>query len=255
MKAIELRNTDNQIQTMIDLSVGLQIPSAILRRDLIKRAFDKIHASGRQVHEPKSTAGHRHSVKTRGKGTGSSRVQRKKDSGDAAQSPNNVGGRRAHPPRRNAKPWKSINRKENRLAILNCLAASLDPETVYSRSENTCSFVLSDEVIETIHTTKAALELFERLGFAEELEYTKARSKIFKPGRGKFRGRLHRHPQAFLLVVGDYELPIVRAVAGLKGIECITGDDLNVRSLAPGGRPGRLIVFEQSVFNFINEKY
>ena len=68
--------------------------------------------------DPKPGAGMRHAVSTWGKGRGVARVQRLTQGAKGAESPNNVGGRRAFPPKAE-KDWsKKINRKERTLAKL-----------------------------------------------------------------------------------------------------------------------------------------
>ena len=78
-----------------------------VRPDLIRRAVNAIQANRRQPYGPNPMSGMRHSVETWGKGRGSARVQRLKTGNTAAESPNNVGGRRAHPPR----PEKDLGKK------------------------------------------------------------------------------------------------------------------------------------------------
>src|SRR5690554_6665519 len=85
-----------------DVSGKIDVPVAFeseYRPDIIKKAVLAAAANGRQPYGPSREAGMRHSVSTWGKGRGVSRVQRLKAGKKAAESPNNVSGRRAHPPR------------------------------------------------------------------------------------------------------------------------------------------------------------
>ena len=72
--------------------------SSEYRPDIIRKAVHAAAANSRQPYGSAPRAGMRHSVSTWGKGRGTSRVQRLKDGKRATQSPNNVSGRRAHPP-------------------------------------------------------------------------------------------------------------------------------------------------------------
>ncbi len=69
------------------------------RPDVIHRAVVAEEANRRQPYGSKPGAGIRHSVSTWGKGRGVARVQRLAQGAKGAESPNNVGGRRAFPPR------------------------------------------------------------------------------------------------------------------------------------------------------------
>src|SRR4030067_994209 len=111
----------------------LDLPDAFkteLRMDIIRRAVTAIEANARQPYAPKDTAGMRHSVSTWGKGRGVSRVQRLMGSSTAAQSPNNVGGRRAPPPKVEKGLGKKINKRELALAKLSALKATSEPGLV-----------------------------------------------------------------------------------------------------------------------------
>src|SRR5512137_2891627 len=132
------------------------------RPDIIRRAVTAIEANARQPYAPSPTAGMRHSVSTWGKGRGVSRVQRLMGSSTAAQSPNNVGGRRAHPPKVEKDLGDKINRKEMRLARLSALHGTSDLALVKARghkfdSELTVPIVVQDD-FESIKTTKDAVE-------------------------------------------------------------------------------------------------
>ncbi|MCD6383264.1 MAG: 50S ribosomal protein L4, partial [Thermoplasmata archaeon] len=103
------------------------------RPDVIHRAVVAAQANRRQPYGPSPMAGMRHAVSTWGKGRGVARVQRLTQGRRAAESPNNVGGRRAHPPRVE-KDWsKKINKKERILAIRSALAATKVRDLVMAR--------------------------------------------------------------------------------------------------------------------------
>ena len=69
------------------------------RPDLIRRAVKASRANRRQPYGPNKMAGIQHAAAQFGKGRGTARVQRMTQGRTAVESPPNVGGRRAHPPR------------------------------------------------------------------------------------------------------------------------------------------------------------
>ena len=231
-----------------------ELPAAFradFRPDLIRRAVTAMEANARQPYAPKPTAGDRHSVATWGKGRGVSRVQRLKNSSTAAQSPNNVGGRRAHPPRIAKDLGKKINSKELAKARLAALHATSVPKIVRDRGhrfdeELTVPVVVKDD-FESIKTTKEALEVLSSIGVYEDVERAKNGRKT-RAGRGKMRGRKYRTPRGPLVVLSD-ECDGGRSVRNLSGAEVVTPKGLNVSVLAPGGDPGRLMIVSESALS------
>jgi large subunit ribosomal protein L4e len=195
-----------------------------LRTDIIRRAVTAIESNARQPYAPSPTAGMRHSVSTWGKGRGVSRVQRLMDSSTAAQSPNNVGGRRAHPPKVEKDLGKKIDEKL------------------------TVPVVVKDD-FETIATTKEAVKALSSLGVYEDVERALAGRNI-RAGRGKMRGRRHRSPKS-LLVVLSKECEGGRSVRNLPGVDVVTPNALNASVLAPGGDPGRLMLISEAALQAI----
>jgi large subunit ribosomal protein L4e len=78
-------------------------------------------------------SGMRHSVSTWGKGRGVARVQRLHDGSRATQSPNNISGRRAHPPKVEQIWAQKVNKKEAKLARMSALACTACAECVRAR--------------------------------------------------------------------------------------------------------------------------
>ncbi len=218
------------------------------RPDLIRRAVTAIEANARQPYAPKSTAGQRHSVSTWGKGRGVSRVQRLMDSSHAAQSPNNVGGRRAHPPKVEKDLGKKINKKEMFVAKLSALGATNRAEMVKARGhrfdeELTVPVVVKDD-IEGIKTTQGAVEMLEALGVLDDVVRAKD-GKNVRAGRGKMRGRRYRMPRSVLFVVSK-DCDGWKSLRNLSGVEVVTPSGLNASTLAPGGSAGRLMVISEA---------
>jgi large subunit ribosomal protein L4e len=234
------------------------------RPDLIRRAVNTIQANRRQPYGPSPGAGMRHAVSTWGKGRGVARVQRITGDRRAAQSPNNVGGRRAHPPRPEHSWKEKMNKKEMRKALRSAIAATSDTEMVSDRGHRfkedlKMPVVLEDEFEDFVSIVqkkvdeedpggplwlqKEFYELAEKIGIDSDLVRARNGRKI-RAGRGTMRGRKYRYPNSFLIVVSRKE-GMEKAVRNLPGLEVVTVRELNAEHLAPGGAPGRLTVFSE----------
>jgi len=233
-----------------------ELPSAFkteYRPDIIRRAVTAIEANSRQPYAPSPTAGMRHSVSTWGKGRGVSRVQRLMGSSTAAQSPNNVGGRRAHPPKVEKDLGKKINKKELMLGKLSALCATSKANLVVARGHKfdeklTLPVVVKDD-FEAIKTTQEAIKVLESIGVFEDVDRAIA-GKHVRAGRGKMRGRRYRVPKS-LLVVLSKDCDGGRSIRNLPGVDVATPTSLNASVLAPGGAPGRLMVISESALQTI----
>jgi len=223
------------------------------RPDVIRRAVTAIEANKRQPYAPSPMGGMRHSVSTWGKGRGVARVQRLMDSSTAAQSPNNVGGRRAHPPKVDKDLGCKINKREMALAKLSALSATSRTELVRSRGhkfgeELTVPVLVKDD-FESIKTTKKAIEALASIGVYDDIQRA-LDGKNIRAGRGKMRGRRYRIPKSLLVVVSK-ECPGARSVKNLPGVDVTTPAAMNASMLAPGGDPGRLLLISEAAFQLI----
>jgi len=249
-KKINVYGVDGSVTKQIDLPKAF---STEFRPDLINRAALAIVANSRQPYSPKPRAGLRHSVSTWGKGRGVSRSQRIVGSFRGAQSPEAVGGRRAHPPRVETNRGKKINTKEMKLARMSALAAIANPQRVQARGHKfsegvTLPVVISDEA-EKIETTKEAMALLEKIGLYDDLVRAENGKRI-RAGRGKMRNRKYRTRKS-VLVVTSGTCPARRSFSNITGVDVTTVDKLNVSQLAPGGLPGRLTIMSEAAIGKI----
>ncbi len=226
------------------------------RPDIIKRAAVAELANRRQPYGPSPGAGMRHAVTQWGKGRGTSRVQRLTQGNKAAESPNNMGGRRAWPPKVE-KDWsKKVNHKERLKARMSALAALSDGEIVKMRGhqfdEKLTMPVIVEDDLEKLSTTKEVMEALESIGLDEDVERAKAGRNI-RAGRGKMRGRKYKSPRGILIVVSDKEAPLFLGAKNLPGVEVVDPSGLNTGVLAPGGDAGRLAVFSESALKKVGE--
>ncbi len=229
--------------------------STEVRIDIIRKAVNTIRANRRQAYAPSLNAGMRHAVSTWGKGRGVARVQRLKDGRTAAESPNNVGGRRAHPPRAE-RVWKEkLNRKEMRLARYSALSASAISDMVKNRghrfSDKLTLPVVVEDKLEKITSTREAVEVLQNLGLYEDVERARDRKHI-RAGRGKMRGRRYKRAKSILILVSDRKNAL-KAFGNLEGVDIAVPSKLNAEILAPGGDPGRLLMMSQKALEEIKE--
>lgn len=226
------------------------------RPDVIHRAVVAEEANKRQPYGSKPGAGIRHSVSTWGKGRGVARVQRLAQGAKGAESPNNVGGRRAFPPRVD-KDWsKKVNQKERVLAKLSALAATSDVEKVKARGHQfndgiTLPVVIEDR-LEDVHSTSEVMDVLRSIGLEGDIMRSKDGIRV-RPGRGKMRGRRYRMPRSLLIVVSSHDAALVKGARNLPGVQVVFAEGLNSGILAPGGQPGRLTVFTESALKKVGE--
>ena len=197
----------------VDVPAAFETP---YRPDIIKKAVLAAAANSRQPYGPAARSGMRHSVSTWGKGRGTARVstwgkgrgtarvQRVHDGRKATESPNNVSGRRAHPPRPERNWAQKVNKNELKIARQSALAATACAECVRARGhqfDDSVSFpiVVEDDMV-SLKATSEVVELFEKIGIGYDLERAKEGRKI-RAGRGTMRNRKYRTPVSVLIVV------------------------------------------------------
>ena len=237
----------------------VEVPKAFdtpYRPDIIKKAVLAAAANRRQPYGPAKESGMRHSVSTWGKGRGTARVQRIHDGRKATESPNNVSGRRAHPPRPERDWSQKVNKKELKIARQSALAATGVAECVKARGhkfDDKVTFpIVVEDAFNDVAATSEVVELFEKIGISYDLDRAKDGRKI-RAGRGTMRNRKYRTPVSVLIVVADSERksPIFKSAANLPGVTVEEVKTLNTSILAPGGDAGRLTVYTKSAIDAI----
>ena len=237
----------------------VEVPEAFAtpyRPDIIKKAVLAAAANGRQPYGPGARSGMRHAVSFRGKGTGSARNQRIHGLGKAGESPNNVSGRRAHPPVPERIWAQKVNKKEAKIARASALAATGCADCVKARGhqfDDTVSFpIVVEDSFNEIKETSAVIELFEKIGIGYDLDRAKEGRKI-RAGKGTMRNRKYRTPVSVLIVVADDErnAPIFKSAANIPGVTVEEIKTLNTSILAPGGDAGRLTVYTKAAIDAI----
>ena len=237
----------------------VEVPAAFTtpyRPDIIKKAVLAAAANGRQPYGPGARSGMRHAVSFRGKGTGSARNQRIHGLGKAGESPNNVSGRRAHPPVPERIWAQKINKKEAKIARASALAATGCADCVKARGhqfDDSVSFpIVVEDALNEVKATSEVIEILEKIGVGYDLDRAKDGRKI-RAGRGTMRNRKYRTPVSVLIVVADDErnAPIFKSAANIPGVTVEEVKTLNTSILAPGGDAGRLTVYTKAAIDAI----
>ena len=236
-----------------------------VRPDIIKRANLSIKSKKRQDYGADPEAGLRHVVywkkkqnAYRGqKGKGMSRTPRKirvrrgsQIYGDGAESPNTVGGRRAHPPKAEKNFDEEINDKERRKAIRSAIAATADESLVSEKHNYEGDLPIVEDGISGIEKTQELKDTLEDLGLEDELD--RVSEKKVRGGMGANRGRKYVRKVGPLVVTAEDE-GISQAASNLQGVDHSKVDQLNAEKLAPGAQPGRLVVWSEKAVEKLEE--
>lgn len=160
--------------------------------------------------------------------------------------PQAVKGRKAHPPKAERVWEKKINKKERMKALFSAISASADGKLVAARGHMVgkmdIPLVFEDKFSE-MSKTQELVELFGKLGLAEEMERTA--EKKLRSGRGATRGRKYVRRKGPVIIVSE-DKGIGKAASNLTGFDVVTVRNLRVESLAPGAVPGRLAIWTKS---------
>jgi large subunit ribosomal protein L4e len=236
-------NLEGKAVGKIDLPPVFATP---LRPDVIKRAVLSLQSSRIQPQGRDPMAGKRTTAESRGTGSGTARIPRRKSgAGKGAFAPGTVSGRQAHPPLSEKVILKKISKKEKKLALFSAIAATGSKELVAKRGHSIedvpqIPLVVISE-LEDLKKTKEVEETLIRLGVLSELFRVKE-SRNVRAGKGKSRGRKMKKASGPLIVIAENR-GIAEAARNLLGVDVAVVTDLNAEMLAPGTLPGRLTVW------------
>ncbi len=238
------------------------------RPDLIQRAVSSMQSHKRRVYGTSKYAGKRASAKLSRRrrdyrtsyGYGISRVPRKimsrrgtRMNFTGAFAPGTVGGRRAHPPKRERLWREKINEKERKKAIRSAIAATISKEIVAERGHltpTTYPFILDDK-FESLCKTKDIIRVLRNLNLENEL--ARIEDRKIRAGKGKTRGRKYRKRKGPLIVVSKTN-ELSKAATNIPGIDVVEVKRLNVELLAPGGKAGRLTLWTNAALNILEKE-
>ncbi|MGC8568168.1 MAG: 50S ribosomal protein L4 [Candidatus Micrarchaeia archaeon] len=159
--------------------------------------------------------------------------------GKVKRIPSAVKGRRAKPHMVDKVIEEFINKKEYQKAIRSAISATLEYAPKSLKISN--PIIISDD-IEKISKTKEFMALLDKIGLSDYIESTKD-SHIRK---GVRRLSSQKHYKKSFLFVSSKECPAIRAAANIAGADAATAENVTANMLAPGGHPGRIVVWSES---------
>jgi large subunit ribosomal protein L4e len=232
------------------------------RYDLIKKANEVFQSRNKQIQGRDKRAGLKNTAESWGTGHGLSRAPRIKGSGfpsarNVGRVPFAKGGRRTHPIKTEKRVKKKINKKTYKLSILSAISASGDRKLIEKRGHIILNVpelpLVIDDKIQTIKKTDHIYRTLCDLGLEEELKKMK-NGKKSRSGKGKMRSRRYLKKRGLLIVIKE-DFGILKASRNVPGVESVKIDDLSIEMLAPGGQLGRFVIWTQSAFNELKQKY
>lgn len=238
-----------------------------VRTDIIQKAVNIERANSRQPYGSDPLAGKRTSAHYHGRrgirhsmmNKEMSRMKRIHDQGylnmTARFIPGVTKGRRAHPPKAEKVLERKMNKKELAKAISSAVSASAEKALVAGRGHmiegaKHIPLIIEDKLQE-LKKSKEISDVLKSLGLAKELK--RLEEKKQRAGRGKTRGRRYRRKVGPLFVVKE-DKGLIRASRNLQGVEAATVSGLSVEMLAPGGHPGRLVIWGKSAIEELDKK-
>jgi len=168
--------------------------------------------------------------------------------GKVKRIPSAVKGRRAHPHMVEKTLIERINTKEYRKAIRGAVAATASKDYVRERLEGVALPIVVADEIESISRTKEVMKVLDNLklkGFIESCR----NSKHIKRGRS---GNERHYKKSVLLVVSKKGVPVEKAARNIAGADVCDIHSVKADLLAPGGRPGRVVIWSESAFKNID---
>jgi large subunit ribosomal protein L4e len=103
--------------------------------------------------------------------------------------------------------------------------------------------------MEKYERTRDVLSMLQSIGLDGDIERA-SEGKHIRAGRGKMRGRRFRTPKSILLVATEGS-PILTGARNLPGVNTISPSGISTELLAPGGDPGRLVVFSKKAMEIL----
>lgn len=231
-----------------------------IRTDIVNFVHSNINKNRRQGHAVNYKAGMKHSAESWGTGRAVSRIPRVGGSGTSRSGQGAFGNMcrkgRMFAPIRIWRKWHvKTNLKQRRFAVATALAASAILPLVQARGhrvDNVPEFPLVvNGSAEKIERTKEAVRFLRDIGAYADVKKVVDTIKV-RAGRGKIRNRRHRTRRGPLVVYKGANVPLIKALRNVPGVETVHVSRLNLLQLAPGGHVGRFIIWTEDAFNELN---
>lgn len=237
--------------------------STSIRNDIVQFVHDNLSRNSRQAHGVDPRAGMKHSAESWGTGRAVARIPRVGGSGTSRCGQAAFGnmcrkGRMSFPLHTWRRWHRKVNLRQRRHALASALAASTVWGLVSARGHRICKVpqlpLVWDDAVNQVSKTKEAVALLKSFGLYDDVERV-IKAKSLRPGRGKMRNKRFKKRRGPLLVVTDEAEALVRAVRNIQGVDVLNVNRLNIRSLAPGGQLGRLLVFTEGALAELKQQF
>lgn len=234
-----------------------------IRTDIVNFVHTNINKNRRQGQAVSYDAGMRHSAESWGTGRAVARIPRVGGSGTNRSGQAAFGNMcrkgRMFAPLRIWRKWhRRANLKQKRFAISTSLAASAILPLVQARGHRVDQVpelpLVVDNSAETIERTREAVKFLQNVGAFEDVKKVLDTTKL-RAGRGKTRNRRYRTRKGPLVIYSGNNVPLVRALRNVPGVETVHVSRLNLLQLAPGGHVGRFIIWTEGAFKELNNIY
>jgi len=231
-----------------------------IRPDIVNFVHTNISKNRRQGHAVNFFAGMKHSAESWGTGRAVSRIPRVGGSGTSRNGQGAFGNMcrkgRMFAPIRIWRRWhRRNNLKQKRYAVATALAATAILPLVQARGHRVNSvpefpLVVADAA-EKIERTKEAVRFLKDVGAWADVQKVIDTVKV-RAGKGKLRNRRYRSRRGPLVVYSGANVPLLKALRNIPGVEVAHVSRLNLLQLAPGGHVGRFIIWTESAFKELN---
>jgi large subunit ribosomal protein L4e len=153
---------------------------------------------------------------------------------------------------------RKVNIKHKRFATASAIAASAILPLVQSRGHRVDQVpelpLVIDNAVESIERTNEAVRFLKDVGAYSDVRKV-VDTVTLRAGKGKLRNRRFRSRRGPLIVYNGINVPLIRAVRNIPGVETLHVSRLNLLQLAPGGHVGRFIIWTADAFKALNNIY
>lgn len=236
--------------------------TAPIRTDIVNVIHNFLRMNRRQPYAVNFFTGHQHSAESWGTGRAVSRIPRVSGGGTHRAGQGAFGNMcrsgRMFAPTKTWRRWMhQIKKNERRFATASAIAASSVTALVQARGHKVdkvaeLPLVVTDEV-QSIKRTKDAVAFLKRAGAYADAKKSIS-SKKLRAGKGKSRNRRYVRRRGPLIVYKNND-GLSTAFRNIPGVDTISVDRLTLLQLAPGGHVGRFIIWTESAFNALNERF
>jgi large subunit ribosomal protein L4e len=231
-----------------------------IRTDIVNFVHTNINKNRRQGHAVNYNAGMKHSAESWGTGRAVSRIPRVGGSGTSRSGQGAFGNMcrkgRMFAPLRIWRRWhRRTNLRQRRYAVATALAASAILPLVQARGHRVDNVpelpLVVENSVEKIERTREAVRFLKHIGAWADVQKVIDNTKI-RAGRGKIRNKRYRTRRGPLVVYKGNNVPLIKALRNIPGVETVHVSRLNLLQLAPGGHVGRFIVWTEDAFKELN---